>query len=474
MKRGALKAGLAVLLGMLLTAVVFAAAAGYDEPPAPESRAETVIIELRVWQHVDDAEDLWVSGRPKGGRWDTLGTIPLPQDGNSSAFADIARHRFGDIPIAVGVLVWPGLLQPERVYVPLGLRVWQRLLEPERIYVQACARACPERVLFVPLPWRPLGMVPLPLDDGYDPSGLFRYGDLEIAVPRGNPGLLADREHLLALRDVFEGAGGAELDWSAGRLTADWEGITVAGTPPRVTGLDLANRRLSGELWGYLGNLTELTELRLNGNALSGTIPSKLSLLTKLTHVYLGENQLQGCVPPPLYTAADHDLGSLGLPACPVSNQVPAHRRDSVITIPPLPITTDTYYFVIFSDIDETHALVFDPPAGRSVRVEGWGWTMAIDRSEAPESIFEPTVASGAVLWDANDDDPWLLLGQPDKWLFLDGTTVHTTGELERSPYSGCVYDCRGKASQAAWVEQLAASIWVNTAIGADREWNWP
>ena len=91
---------------------------------------------------------------------------------------------------------------------------------------------------------------------------------------------------------MFEGAGGAELDWSAGRLTADWEGITVAGTPPRVTGLDLAKRGLRGELWGYLGNLTELTELRLNGNALSGTIPSKLSLLTKLTHVYLGENQL--------------------------------------------------------------------------------------------------------------------------------------------------------------------------------------
>ena len=69
-------------------------------------------------------------------------------------------------------------------------------------------------------------------------------------------------------------------------------------------------------------------------------------------------------MPPPLYTAADHDLGSLGLPACPVSNQVPAHRRDSVLTIPPLSITTDTYYFVIFSGIDETHALVFDPPAG--------------------------------------------------------------------------------------------------------------
>ena len=99
---------------------------------------------------------------------------------------------------------------------------------------------------------------------------------------------------------------------------------------------------------------------------------------------------------------------------------------------------------------------------------------MAIDRSESAESIFEPTVASGLVLWDANDDDPWLLLGQPDKWLFLGQPTVNTAGELERSPYSGCVYDCRGEALQSAWVEQLGASIWVNTATGADREWNWP
>ena len=65
-------------------------------------------------------------------------------------------------------------------------------------------------------------MIPLPLDDGHSSSGSYRYGDLTVAVPRGNPGLLADREHLLALRDVLEG-GETGLDWSPSRATADWE-----------------------------------------------------------------------------------------------------------------------------------------------------------------------------------------------------------------------------------------------------------
>ena len=58
----------------------------------------------------------------------------------------------------------------------------------------------------------PLGKASLPLDDGHSPNGRYRYGDLTVAVPRGNPGLLADREHLVALRDVSRAA--AELDWS--------------------------------------------------------------------------------------------------------------------------------------------------------------------------------------------------------------------------------------------------------------------
>ena len=81
----------------------------------------------------------------------------------------------------------------------------------------------------------------------------MRYGDLRITVPRGNPELLRDREHLLALRDVFDAR--PPLNWSVGTPTAMWEGVTLSGAPPRVTGLDLTERNLAGEIWGYLGDL---------------------------------------------------------------------------------------------------------------------------------------------------------------------------------------------------------------------------
>ena len=90
-------------------------------------------------------------------------------------------------------------------------------------------------------------------------------------------GLLRDREHLLALRDVFDAR--PPLNWSVGTTTANWEGVTLAGTPPRVVGLNLSNRNLQGEIWGYLGDLLELRVLRLDGNQLTGLVPSKTQLL---------------------------------------------------------------------------------------------------------------------------------------------------------------------------------------------------
>ena len=185
------------------------------------------------------------------------------------------------------------------------------------MHIEACAGAC-EPLPQVRLPaWGPLGMTPLELDDGPSRSGLYRYGDLTVAIPQDSPGLLADREHLLALRDVLAGDG-PQLDWSVATAAGTWEGVTVGGNPPRVIGLDLVRRGLAGEIWGWLGDLSALTELRLNGNALTGTLPSKLSLLGNLTDVRLAGNDLEGCLPPSLRRAADHDLDALGLPDCPV------------------------------------------------------------------------------------------------------------------------------------------------------------
>ena len=58
----------------------------------------TANVEVRVWEDVNDASANYISARPEGGSWRTLGTIPLPlTDGVSST----GRFRYGDITVEV-------------------------------------------------------------------------------------------------------------------------------------------------------------------------------------------------------------------------------------------------------------------------------------------------------------------------------------------------------------------------------------
>ena len=58
----------------------------------------TANVEVRVWEDVNDPERNYISARPEGGSWSTLGTIRLPlTDGVSSS----GRFRYGDITLAV-------------------------------------------------------------------------------------------------------------------------------------------------------------------------------------------------------------------------------------------------------------------------------------------------------------------------------------------------------------------------------------
>lgn len=52
---------------------------------------------MRVWQSRSDANALYISARPEGGSWGTLGTIPLDMSGVSSS----GVYRYGDIALAV-------------------------------------------------------------------------------------------------------------------------------------------------------------------------------------------------------------------------------------------------------------------------------------------------------------------------------------------------------------------------------------
>ena len=137
-----------------------------------------------------------------------------------------------------------------------------------------------------------------------------------VAGAANNPGLVADCEVLLAARDTLAGA--SSLDWLAITPVGDWSGITLSGTPQRVTGLDLTNKQLTGSISAALGSLTELQSLLLSNNQLTGEIPRELARLSNLSSMALSQNQLDGCIPEGLRDVASNDLTSLGLPFCDV------------------------------------------------------------------------------------------------------------------------------------------------------------
>ncbi len=385
------------------------------------------------------------------------------------AYSKVAQHRYGVVHVS----------RPNRRVHEQGvvLRVYQQVVNPERLYFEACSGDCLDFCGAEPCPghcpvkgsWRPLGMTMLSMDDGGDGESGMRIGELRIAVPRDNPDLLRDREHLLALRDVLEG-GAMDLDWSVSRPTTTWEGVTVSGSPPRVTGLNLSQRGLQGEVWGYIGDLTELTELRLDGNQLSGLLPTKMHLLSNLSSLYLAGNDFHGCIAPGLWAAQQHDLDSLNLLKCPI--------------FPNAGISEDGHHLLILGptdvnlDRDELHYLVLDVPQSgtnaRSYRTPAH----SCELDEGPGSVFESAkcgILLGVVLRDASDAKTWVFFRDR-----LDPEPAHILEEeAARSHYSGCVYDCDGAPSPAAWIEQLVASAWTTAPAEYNSEtdtwiWIWP
>ena len=87
------------------------------------------------------------------------------------------------------------------------------------------------------------------------------------------------------------------------------------GSLSELASLDLSGNQLSGEIPAELGNLSELVVLRLSENLLSGEIPAELGYLTNLEWVFLTGNVLMGCVPQSLLDAPG-DANRLDLPAC--------------------------------------------------------------------------------------------------------------------------------------------------------------
>ena len=123
-----------------------------------------------------------------------------------------------------------------------------------------------------------------------------------VTRPADNPGLVTDCVILLAVKDPLRGD--APLNWDPAIPIAEWDGVTVYGTPPRVQTLSLIRKQLTGRIPAELGSLRGLESLHLHQNNLTGTIPPELGALSNLRVLWLSGNQFTGPIPAELGSLA--------------------------------------------------------------------------------------------------------------------------------------------------------------------------
>ena len=106
-----------------------------------------------------------------------------------------------------------------------------------------------------------------------------------------------DRDALVALYNATNGEDWIfSYNWLSDAPLGQWSSV-ITNDDGRVTGLELWDNDLSGEIPAELGNLSNLTELNLSRNDLSGKIPAELGNLSNLTELNLSRNDLSGEIP---------------------------------------------------------------------------------------------------------------------------------------------------------------------------------
>ena len=175
------------------------------------------------------------------------------------------------------------------------------------------------------------------------------------AVPDStNSDLVGDCNTLLSLMGTL--AGTANLNWSENTPISSWNGITLSGSPQRVTGLELPSPwSLSGAIPSGLGDLSSLTTLDLSGNQLTGAIPSGLGDLSNLTTLNLSTNQLSGPIPSELGGLSS--LGTLNLSTNQLSGPIPS-ELGGLSSLGTLDLSTNQLHGVIPSELGHLSSLI--------------------------------------------------------------------------------------------------------------------
>ena len=291
--------------------------------------ADTAEVELRVLQSVHDDGFILVNAFAVGDSWD-------PQESRHVAliggFSSSGRFRYGDTAVEVAL--------PNGAHAMVEARVWQHVEDGRTIFISARPANGS---------WKAVGTRRLPLDHEYED---VRYGAIRLQVPvpgsnaaevcsagvavpdpEDNPGLVRDCEALFRAGPVLAGPMGprdekALTNWRADVPVSEWAGVTLSGTPARVTGLTVPRRwsggdnklrgrippelgllsklevldlsdhhDLTGEIPGELGNLSSLKTLDLSESYLTGEIPGELGDLSNLEVLRLWNNRLTGSIP---------------------------------------------------------------------------------------------------------------------------------------------------------------------------------
>ncbi|KAK9026676.1 hypothetical protein V6N11_039510 [Hibiscus sabdariffa] len=124
------------------------------------------------------------------------------------------------------------------------------------------------------------------------------FGFADVITVSGNS-VNTDKEILLNLKSFLEKQNrvnrGRYSEWNQGSSNpCKWHGIFCSPDMQRVTGIDLSDSKISGEMFNNFSALTQLQHLDLSRNTLKGVVPDDLNRCHSLVYLNLSRNILGG------------------------------------------------------------------------------------------------------------------------------------------------------------------------------------